>query len=134
MIVVDTNVLVYFWVEGSQSAAVDAVLRKDPAWAAPALWRSEFRNALAMLVQRRLISLDVAHHFASQAEDRMAGREYGVITHEILALAGRSGCSAYDCEFVSVAQHLKVPLVTTDERVLRAFPAVAVRPDAFAAS
>jgi predicted nucleic acid-binding protein len=58
----------------------------------------------------------------------MGGREYTVLT-----LATRSRCSAYDCEFVAVAQDLGVPLVTTDRQVLRAFPSVAVRPEAFAA-
>ena len=133
MIVVDTNVLVYFWIHGPRTAVAEAVLRKDAVWAAPVLWRSEFRNALATLVQQRAISLDVAHHVASEAERRMAGQEYDVISHQILALAARSGCSAYDCEFVALAQHLEVPLVTTDGEVLRAFPSVAVRPETFVA-
>jgi len=57
-----------------------------------------------------------------------------VDTNLLVALAARSRCSAYDCEFVVLAQELGVPLVTTDAQVLQAFPTVALRPEIFAAS
>ena len=134
MIVVDTNLLVYYWISGPRTAVAEAVHRKDPEWAAPLLWRSEFRNALAGLVQQRNITLDVALHLASRAEDQMAGREYGIIAPRILILAARSGCTAYDCEFVALAEELELPLVTTDGDLLRAFPAIAIRPETFLAA
>jgi predicted nucleic acid-binding protein len=134
VIVVDTNVLLYYWVSGSRTAAAEAVHRKDGEWVAPPLWRSEFRNALATFVQQRIIVLDVALHLVSQAERQMAGREYAVVGHRILTLATRSGCSAYDCEFVALAEELQRPLVTSDSEVLRAFPPTAVRLETFAAS
>ena len=62
----------------------------------------------------------------------MAGHEYGVVTHRVLELATRSGCTAYDCEFVAVAQDLGVDLVTADQQMLAAFPSTAVAMDAFA--
>ena len=46
MIVVDTNLLVYLYVRGQRSAQADAVYHRDQEWAAPMLWRSEFRNVL----------------------------------------------------------------------------------------
>jgi predicted nucleic acid-binding protein len=132
VIVVDTSVLVDLWVQGPRTPIAEAVHRRDPEWAAPALWRSEFRNALAALVQHRAIALDVALHLVVQAERAMAGREYTIVSHRILTLAARSGCSANDCEFVALAQEVQRPLVTTDAEVLRAFPRVAVRPETFA--
>ena len=47
MIVVDTNTLAYLYLPSTQTDDVVALLRNDPAWAAPLLWRSEFRNVLA---------------------------------------------------------------------------------------
>jgi len=133
VIVVDTNLVVYLYVQGQRTAEAEAVLLRDPVWAAPVLWRSEFRNVLAGLVRRRALGLEDAARIVSEAERAMAGREYGVVSERVLRLATQSGCSAYDCEFVSVAQDLGVPFVTADRKLLAAFPTTAVSPEAFAA-
>jgi predicted nucleic acid-binding protein len=131
VIVVDTNLLVYLYVRGQGSAAADKVYRRDQEWAAPALWRSEFRNVLAFLVRRRELPLDDAVRFAHEAERHMSGQEYSIVSHRVLQLAAESGCSAYDCEFVALARDLEVPLVTADRQLLAAFPSTAVSPEAF---
>jgi len=78
------------------------------------------------LVRRRALGLDDAFRIAREAELVMAGREYAVVTHQVLQLAARSGCTAYDCEFVVLAQDLGVVLVTGDRAILEAFPDAAV--------
>jgi predicted nucleic acid-binding protein len=128
VIVTDTNLLVYLYVRGQRTAQAEAVLVRDPAWAAPLRWRSEFRNTLVGLVRRRDIDLDDAVRMAHDAERRMGGAEFGVASQLVLQLAVRSRCSAYDCEFVALAQDLRVPFVTADRQVLAAFPATAVSP------
>lgn len=132
MIVVDTNLLVYLYVRGQGSTAADKVYRRDQEWAAPTLWRSEFRNVLALLVRRRELPLDDAVRFAHEAERQLSGQEYSIVSHRVLQLAAESGCSAYDCEFVALAQDLEVPLVTPDRQLFAAFPSTAVSPEAFA--
>lgn len=132
MIVADTNLLVYLYVQGERTEQAEAVLARDPLWAAPLLWRSELRNTLVGLVRRRAIPLEDAIEIANDVERWMAGREYAVISHHVLRLAVHSGCSAYDCEFVALAQDLDTPLVTTDRALLKAFPAVALAPELFA--
>jgi len=59
---------------------------------------------------------------------------YPVEGNVVLDLAIASGCSGYDCEFVALAQHLEVPMVTADQKVLRAFPTIAVGLTTFATS
>jgi len=51
MIVVDTNVLAYLLMPGKFTAGAEQLLRSDPEWAAPVLWRSELRNVLATYVR-----------------------------------------------------------------------------------
>ena len=132
MIVVDTNLLVYLYVEGQRTRAAEAVMARDAAWVAPLLWRSEFRNTLAGLVRRRALAVEHAIQITHEAERAMMGREYSVVSHHVLQLAARSGCSAYDCEFVALAQDLDVPLVTADRALHRAVPAETITPETFA--
>ena len=131
MIVVDTNLLVYLFVGGQRTTQAEAVLARDPVWVAPILWRSEFRNTVIGLVRKRALPLEDAIQIVSEAERAMAGREYSVASQRVLHLAARSRCSAYDCEFVSLAEDLSVPLVTADRQVQRAFPSIALAPEVF---
>ena len=96
MIVTDTNLLVYLYVHGQRTTQAEAVLVRDSAWAAPLLWRSEFRNTLLGLVQRRDIDLDDTMRIAHDAERRMDGAGFSVASQMGLQLAIRSRCSAYD--------------------------------------
>ena len=131
MIVADTNLIVYLYVKGQRTKQAEAVLQKDPAWAAPLLWRSEFRSSLMGLVRRKDLDLDDVLEIVSEAEQWMMGREYTVVSTKVIQLAEKSGSSAYDCEFVSLAMDLEIPLVTSDRQILRAFPRVALSPEKF---
>lgn len=131
MIVADTNLLIYLYVQGQRTEESEAVLRRDPVWTAPLLWRSEFRNALIGLVRKDALALDEALSMVDEAERWLAGREYSVVSRHVLTLAEKSGCSACDCEFVALAQDLAVQLVTADRQILKAFPTIAISPSAF---
>ena len=131
MIVVDTNVIVYLFLAGEMSQQAELALNKDSSWAAPVLWRCEFRNALAGHLRRAILALDDAQAIMDEALGLMQGREYEVASAAILGLAAGSNCTAYDCEFVALAQELGAPLVTVDKQILAEFPTVAVSLDAF---
>lgn len=122
MIVVDTNVVAYFYLPGDRTADAEALLRRDPEWAAPVLWRSEFRNILAGYVRRKALTFDHACRLQSEAESLLAGTEFEVDSSIVLGLVRGSDCSAYDCEFVALAIKLDTKLVTADKKLLRAFP------------
>lgn len=122
MIVVDTNVIAYLYLPGDRSPAAEALFRMDPEWSAPVLWRSEFRNVLATQVRVRRLDLAGAHAIQREAEDLLQGREYTVDSAEVLRLAADSGCSAYDCEFITLADWLDVPLCSADRKLIARFP------------
>jgi predicted nucleic acid-binding protein len=125
MIVVDTNVLAYLLLPARMTAAAETLYQSDPAWAAPVLWRSEFRNVLALYLRKGLLPLDQALAVQEKAERLMAGREFQVQSDAVLQLAKTSGCSAYDCEFIAVAQDLGIRLFTADKGLRAAFPEIA---------
>ncbi len=66
------------------------------------------------------------------ATEMMDGGELAVSSDFVLDLATDSGCSAYDCEFVSVSHELSIPLVTEDRKILKAFPGSTVSLEEFA--
>jgi predicted nucleic acid-binding protein len=126
VIVVDTNVIGYLFLSSDHSLSAERALQKDIEWAAPVLWRSEFRNVLALYMRKNIIDLEQAQIIMNSALKLLKDREYQVPSYEVLRLAAESKCSAYDCEFIVVANDLKVPLVTVDKQLLREFPSVAV--------
>lgn len=133
MIVADTNMLAYLYVDGLNNQAARQLLLRDPGWAAPVLWRSELRNTLINCFKGGLIGLDEALRIMSDAELTMSFNEYDLASDDVLELAASSGCSAYDAEFVVLARELGVPLVTTDRELLEKFPGTAVSPETFLA-
>ncbi len=122
MIVVDSNVLAYLYLPGEHTARAEALLERDPEWAVPVLWRSEFRNILAGGMRRRTITFDQACSLQNEAQSLVAGAEFEVDSTAVLELVRDSDCSAYDCEFVALAIKLNTRLVTMDKKLLRAFP------------
>lgn len=127
MIVVDTNVLAYLYLPGEFTLAAEALLERDHNWTAPILWRSEFRNILAGYMRQKSMTFDQAHALQSEAESLLAGAEYEVDSLKVLELVRDSNCSAYDCEFIALAETLQTKLVTMDAKLLKAFPKVTVR-------
>jgi predicted nucleic acid-binding protein len=133
VIVVDANVIVALWLPMPTSEICERVLVRDSEWAAPLLWRSELRSVLAGGLRRGMFDLARASRIAEDAEAHLRGREYQVPSHEVLRRVARSRCSAYDCEYVTLAEQLGVPLVTSDREILGQFPKIARLPEAFLA-
>ena len=74
------------------------------------------------MVRHQGLGLQEALRLMEKAERLLAGAEHRVLPATVLALAAKSGCTAYDCEFAALAMHLGVPLVTSDKHLLKAFP------------
>lgn len=126
MIVVDSNVLVYLYLPTELTPQAEKLLRTDPEWVAPRLWRSEVRNVLGLYIRQKLVTLEQAYRIQTAAENLLADQEFEVPSYEVLQLVSHSTCSAYDCEFVALAKQLRTKLVTADQKVLKTFPETAV--------
>jgi predicted nucleic acid-binding protein len=131
VIVADTNLIAYFTIRDEHSELAGVVFENDPVWAAPLLWRSELRSTLTKYIQHAGMSLELALVALRSAEEIIGGREYRVSSEQVLELAVRSKCTAYDCEYVALAMDLGVPLVTADKQILKAFPKTAVSMEKF---
>lgn len=131
MIVADANLLAYLIMPGARTEEAEAVLARDPTWAAPPLWRSELRSVVHKYIAQGHLTVPRALALLGEAEAIIGGREGEVESRDVLELASHSRCSTYDCEYVALAASLGVPLLTTDRAVLRAFPNLAVTPAEF---
>jgi predicted nucleic acid-binding protein len=127
MIVSDTNLLVGLFLR--EDAVLARVLERDPVWAAPPLWRSEFCNALAGFIRVEGLPPSGAIEGFDRATQFV--EEHAVESRDVLRLIPESRCSAYDLEYLALARSLRVPLLTFDRQLLEAFPAVAVSPRDF---
>lgn len=125
MIITDTNIISYFLLPTPYSDAADKLYRLDPNWAAPILWKSEFRSVLALYLRKKLISFEEALKLQESAESIMLHNEFDIASSQVLKFVERSACSSYDCEFVALAEHLNCPLVTEDKKIHESFPSVA---------
>jgi predicted nucleic acid-binding protein len=130
VIVADTNLIVYLFITGDQTALAQKVLAKDPYWIVPPLWQSEFRNVLAAYM-RRGMTLSRAKDLMSDALMTLEKREILPPYQKVLELITETDCTAYDCEFVALAQQLSIQLVTADKQLLARFPACAISLEEF---
>ena len=132
MIVVDSNVIAYCWVNGPLTQLAQRVRVKDPDWHVPILWRSEMRSILTGYLRDGSLTGPQVARIMEAAEDALAGSEHLVPSASVFEIAGKSRLSAYDCEFVALAAVLSVPLVTADKIVLKAYPGQALTMESFA--
>ncbi|OGV71829.1 MAG: hypothetical protein A2269_02580 [Lentisphaerae bacterium RIFOXYA12_FULL_60_10] len=124
MIVVDVNVLAYLWIPGEMTALAEQALKRDAHWVSSILWRSEFRNILAGYLRRGDLDQATVERCMDGAESQLAGYEYVIPSRLVMRTVATSTCSAYDCEYVALAEDLNATLVTSDKQVLTEFPSL----------
>jgi predicted nucleic acid-binding protein len=102
---------------------------------APASWEAELANVVwnaaragVFPAEESLRRLDLATALGIRAVSVAS------LWHGAVARACSSGIAAYDTLFVELAEREKVPLVTFDAAVLKAFPSIACQPAALLAS
>lgn len=125
MIVVDTNVVAYFFIEGARTAGARALWQSDPDWRLPPLWRHEYLNVLATFTRRGGADIAAARKLWRSAVALLEDGEQGVDSELALELAVTHEISAYDAQFVALAHALGVTLVTEDQRLQQRFPRLA---------
>jgi predicted nucleic acid-binding protein len=121
VIVADVNVLAYLLIPGKFTKAAEQLLEEEPVWVVPRLWRSEFRSILANYLRANEMELDDAAVIFQRAEELVGAEEYEVETAHVLRLCKESKCSAYDCEYIALAEFLDLKLVTKDGKLANAF-------------
>jgi predicted nucleic acid-binding protein len=129
MIVADATVVAGLLFEKDDlHSTAEAVRQKDSDWHCPELVFSEVRS-VGLKHQRKGASLESVISLCNLAPSVVS--VYRLHSRSVLTAAIEGALWAYDAEYVALARQLGARLVTTDEKVLQAFPAVAIHPKDF---
>lgn len=119
MIVVDANILAYYFIRGDRTDEAIRLHAADPVWILPALWRHEFLNILATAgkasVPKKLL-LDIW----MAATMRLLDCERPVDYAKALMVSIDLKVSAYDAQYLALAESLEAPCVTEDRKLAKA--------------
>ena len=128
MIVIDTNILAYGILAQSdptKRAQVEKLLAREQVLV-PVLWRHEFLNLLASYAKAGMVTLPVAEGTWRQAVATMQDAEGEVDFVRALEIAAQLNISGYDAEFLALAEGANTVLVTEDQKLRKAAPALAL--------
>ena len=126
MIVTDANVIIYWATDSPQASQVEQLLQYDSDWRTVPLWRYEFTNAMVMMIRAKVISESAALKALDRAEDLMTPREHAVPQHDVLGASLRYGISAYDAQYIVLAELSDAKCITADAPLARKTPGTTV--------
>lgn len=134
MIIVDVNVIAYFLIEGDKTPAARDLMRHDPDWRLPALWRHEYLNVLATFMREGGATIADGRVLWRRGIELFGSREQSPDMEAALLLATENRISAYDAQYIALARQLETVCVTEDQRLLKTFPALTRMMQSFGAT
>jgi len=126
VIVADTNLVAYLLLDTSLTGEAEKVRERDPEWRLPPFWRDEYLNVLWRLHRSDNLAHAEAIRAWREGIELLGDCEVAVDGESVLETAMRYAITAYDAQFVSLAESLGVPVVTADRKLVRACKGVAV--------
>jgi len=117
MIVVDASVVAYLLIEGELTEVVRELYQVDPEWLTPPILNHEILSILAAVgaEEQSPHSVEIIWR---DARALLGARQQVPDPVNSLRLAVELGISSYDAQYLSLAQQLKLPLITGDARLL----------------
>ncbi len=134
MIVVDVNIVAYFLIEGEKTSSARELLRREPEWCLPVLWRHEYLNVLATFARNGGATTAEVLSLWRRGVEWLVPLEQGVDMESALVLAAGNRISAYDAQYIALARQLRTVCVTEDQRLLKTFPSLTRTMKAFGAT
>ena len=126
MIVMDVNIIAYLLLVGEKTSLAQEVYALDSDWLVPELWSHEFLNVLATNVKFGGITLDQANLAWENGRFFLGDNVQPIDPKRALALAVEKQISAYDAQYVALAQSLGCELLTEDSKLCDKLPETAV--------
>lgn len=121
MIVVDASVVAFLMIEGELTDAVRELHRIDPEWVTPPILNHEMLNILAAIgsAENSPAAVEVVWR---DVRALVGARQQVPDPVRSLRLAVELGISGNEAQYLCLADSLGLPLITQEERLLRAVP------------
>lgn len=126
MIIADANLILYRHLNGPFTAKADVAVKRDPDWRTSPLWRSEFTSAVVKMIRAGVLDESDALTAMATAAAEMVPREVEVPQERALRAALQFGISAYEAQYIALAEMLGCRCVTADEPLARKTPAASL--------
>ena len=126
MIVVDSNILAFYLIEGKHTPAVHMLRDIDPEWIVPGFWRIELQSILWKYVRHGGMKTEKALELLDQAVRLFSINEVSPSADMVLRDALNWSITVYDAQYVSLARQYGIRCVTEDVPVQNACPDVAI--------
>lgn len=121
MIVVDASVVAFLMVEGDLTPQARELFRIDPDWITPPIVNHELLNILAALGSAELDSGPVETVWR-ETRALLGQRQKVPDPSRSLQLAVELGVTGNEGQYLALAESLKLPLITEEERLCRLVP------------
>ncbi len=122
MIVVDVNILIHLFLNGSHTKNAQALYKRDPHWIAPDLWIHEMTNVISTYVKHGGMDLPAGKDILSCAFDYFGDNTFTVPSQDVLSISVEKNISGYDAAYIALAVANKVPLITLDKKLIKQVP------------
>ena len=126
MLVVDANVIVYSVFQTAEAPLVANLQQVDADWRVPSLWKHEVASAAATFVRARQANVQQARTAVQSALHMLANREIEIDLPASVEIALALDLSAYDAQYLLLAQVLSTRCVTADQKMLRQAPGLTI--------
>ncbi len=134
MIIADTNLIAQLVMNQGQGKQARAVYDKDSYWVVPDLWQHEFLNVLANYARFKHEPYDQLLLAWQKAIMLFADGAQPVNMPLALQIAGERNITAYDAQYLALAQTLDVPVITEDRKLRLAAPELTLSMQEFLAT
>lgn len=122
MIVVDTCIIIYLNQISPFSELAEAVYDKDPYWIYPSIWEDEYLNVLAKKARMENLPLQRAIEHFRDVKKCFQYNEKRIDKTLALQVAMECDITVYDAQFIALANHFSVSLITQDKELIKKCP------------
>ena len=122
MIVVDVNIIVNLFIEGDHSTAAADLYEQDDQWYCPDIWIHEITNVISTYVKHGGLPPKKADQILNNAMAYFLDNTFSMPMTDVLKCSLKYNISAYDAEYIVLANINKTRLVTVDKKLNKAIP------------